>query len=865
VFIPLPAIPFTQQPMTLAEADYQDKLLYKGNILQYKGNSSRLTKKQQYTQLAKGFGPNRTKVFATQTQTYTNPNTTGLQRVNFTTYPFPNDLVGKPNNISGPFQYDVPNPNGCLNLDGTPSTAVRDGGSLVCGTLANPCSNELIKANNGSAAICNPASASDVPGTSFLCWNKQLQTWFPRQRYVMNNSGTKWPEGYKGFVSAVVPDAPILTLDSYTNTTASISWVDASGVCLDISSYRIYLNDQLYTTLPYPIRSYTLYNLLGCANNIYVTSVLSGTESVGSNVVTAVVVVAPEAPILTFGISSCDVVLNWTTVSTPCATISSYNIYQDSTFIKSVSYPLTSTTINNLNFAYSYSFYVTSLSNNIQSVPSNVVTTIAVVVNAPILTVAAGCCDVVLNWTIVSSPCIPISSYNIYQDSTFIKSVSYPLTSTTINNLNSNSSYSFYVTSLSNSIQSVPSNVVTAFIGISQITLSASAVPTDNTKVVLSWTSSRNECASSWQLYQNGVLLNSYPAGTTNDTITGLVPGTTHTYYVTSSSPCGSGPQSNVVTVSPINDIVQQTVANSYTYTVPSGALYYNNVTVIGGGGGGGGGSVMGTEDASGKIGGSGGGGGGMATINGSVSITTQTTLTYIVGSNGWGGSTLIDSTAGNTSSFTDAVAPINLNAAGGGPGLHDATLYPFGSTSFSLGGTGGAGSGGDINGTGGVGGNSGGVGSPANNNTGFSPTSTPGGVSTTANGPGGGGGGGCIYRTAGGGGGSGGGGAVYFYSNGANGGNGGAGAIGGIAGSISGPVIVGNGTGTIGFGGSGGGGVGGNSFSGSGLQTQTGGHGLYGSGGGGGGACHTFDTKGFGGDGGAGFVGFTVYRMTIS
>lgn len=205
VFIPLPAIPFTQQPMPLAEANYQDKLLYKGNILQYKGNSSQLTKKQKYTQLAKGFGPSRTKVFATQTQTYTNPNTTGLQRVNYTTYPFPNTLVGKPNNISGPFQYAVPNPNGCLNPDGTPSTAVQDGGSLVCGTLANPCTNELIKANNGSAAICNPASASDVPGTSFLCWNRRVQTWFPRQRYVMPNSGTKWPEGYKGLVSAIRP------------------------------------------------------------------------------------------------------------------------------------------------------------------------------------------------------------------------------------------------------------------------------------------------------------------------------------------------------------------------------------------------------------------------------------------------------------------------------------------------------------------------------------------------------------------------------------------------------------------------------------------------------------------------------------
>jgi len=252
--------------MPLAEANYQDRLLYKGNILQYKGNSSRLTKKQQYTQLAKGFGPNRTKVFATQTQTYTNPNTTGLQRVNYTTYPFPNNLVGKPNNISGPFQYDVPNPNGCLNPDGTPSTALQDGGSLVCGTYANPCTGELIKANNGSAAICNPASASDVPGTSFLCWNRQVQTWFPRQRYVMNNSGTKWPEGYKGFVSAIKISRPILSASARCSQIL-LSWVQPYA-CGVITGYDIYVNARLYTTVPpqttsyefiEPVGSYTIY------------------------------------------------------------------------------------------------------------------------------------------------------------------------------------------------------------------------------------------------------------------------------------------------------------------------------------------------------------------------------------------------------------------------------------------------------------------------------------------------------------------------------------------------------------------------------------------------------------------------------
>jgi hypothetical protein len=190
-------IPLTGQVVSQAQADYETKQIYKGNILQYKANSARFTKSQRYSQLARMAGPNRTKVFATQSVTYTNPNTTGLLRVGFSTYPFPNQIPGAPNNISGPFAYGIPNPYDCSG------NSIQDGGTLVCGTFANPCSGEIIKRGINPVTICNSASASNVPGPSLLCWNNKLQTWFPRQRYFMNNSGNKWPTNYKGFVSAV--------------------------------------------------------------------------------------------------------------------------------------------------------------------------------------------------------------------------------------------------------------------------------------------------------------------------------------------------------------------------------------------------------------------------------------------------------------------------------------------------------------------------------------------------------------------------------------------------------------------------------------------------------------------------------------
>lgn len=277
-------IPLTNQTVSQAQADYEDKLIYKGNVLQYKGNSSRLTKSQKYTQLAKGNGPNRKKVFASQSQTYTNPNITGLQRVNYSTIPFPNGVVGEPNNISGPYQYNVMNPNGCSG------TSLQDGGTLRCGYYENPCTGEIIRSGATSAIICNPASASDVPGSSILCWNNKVQTWFPKQRYFMNNSTDKWPQGYKGFVSATTPESPYLMIDSSSNTSVSLSWKYNSNNCLPISSFNVYQNGILIQTLPYTTTSTVIYGLSNCTNySFYITSVSNTIESQHSNIVIVII------------------------------------------------------------------------------------------------------------------------------------------------------------------------------------------------------------------------------------------------------------------------------------------------------------------------------------------------------------------------------------------------------------------------------------------------------------------------------------------------------------------------------------------------------------------------------------------------
>jgi len=193
-------VSLTKQTVPQAIANLNTQILSKGNILQYKKNSATLTKQQKYAQLAKGGGPSRKKSYATQSQTYSNPNTSSLQRVNSTEIPFPNFIIGSPNNILGPYKYGLQNPNGC------PATTLEEGGTLNCNTIVKPCTKQIIQQTNTQKYFS--ITDSNVPGFSnpsvvkFLYWDPRLQTWYPRQRYTMNNSGNKWPQNYKDFVRA---------------------------------------------------------------------------------------------------------------------------------------------------------------------------------------------------------------------------------------------------------------------------------------------------------------------------------------------------------------------------------------------------------------------------------------------------------------------------------------------------------------------------------------------------------------------------------------------------------------------------------------------------------------------------------------
>ena len=355
-------IPLTNQTTSLAQALFEDKIQYKGNILQYKGNSSRLTKKQKYSKISNRLWTNRTTVHATQTQTYSNPNTTGFARINSVNIPFPNQIVGSPNNISGPYQYGIPNPNNCN------TTSIEDGGSLLCGSYANPCTGEITQ--NVYEQQCFPTYCSDVPGQIMdLCWNPKMQTYFPKNRSTMSNSGNKFPQGYKGFVSAVTPVAPVLTLVSYIDFNVTLSWTSNNNTCIPVSYLLYQQGIQLpIQTIPFGINTVTLTDINNCeSTSYYLVSASTGNNIVSepSNIVT-VYNSFLFTPILSGSYSTInigEVSLFW---NANCGA-ASWNIYQNDVLVANV--PNSSTnmyTFYNLPLNSSYDYYIVAVNNNEQ-------------------------------------------------------------------------------------------------------------------------------------------------------------------------------------------------------------------------------------------------------------------------------------------------------------------------------------------------------------------------------------------------------------------------------------------------------------------------------------------------------------------
>ena len=196
-------------------------MLQKGNVLQYKKNSSNITRAQKYAHMAKGTWTNRTNNWAVQSgRGYTNPNTNEMMRAGNvhniaissqtgnnlgpTTLPItcPANNIPIYNTLPPSYKGEVvppiipppypQNPSDYMPIvpseTPAPPIVIQNGGVLICGTRENVCTGKIIN-NTRTGNNCQLTTASDVPGPiQELCWIEGTPTWYPKTRYVMSNS-----------------------------------------------------------------------------------------------------------------------------------------------------------------------------------------------------------------------------------------------------------------------------------------------------------------------------------------------------------------------------------------------------------------------------------------------------------------------------------------------------------------------------------------------------------------------------------------------------------------------------------------------------------------------------------------------------
>ena len=201
--------PYTGELVTSFVLGARVAMLNKGNVLQYKANSSNLTQAQRYSKIAKGQWVNRNTTWAIQsTRGYTNPNTTSLKRdgnINIVIDPITGAIIGptlapptcpKPINpiypalpSNGGGGSDIKDPNIPPPVEPSPGSNVfpeivpitpeepiiiQDGGNLICSVQENVCTGETKRSL--SQQLCHPTINIDTPIITSIISNENNVT-----------------------------------------------------------------------------------------------------------------------------------------------------------------------------------------------------------------------------------------------------------------------------------------------------------------------------------------------------------------------------------------------------------------------------------------------------------------------------------------------------------------------------------------------------------------------------------------------------------------------------------------------------------------------------------------------------------------
>lgn len=390
------------------------------------------------------------------------------------------------------------------------------------------------------------------------------------------------------------PSTPTnLAASSLTQSSLTLTWTGSTDN-VAVSGYDVYLNGTKINSSLITATSYSVTGLnAATAYQFYVQAKdAAGNASANSSVLSVMTpdTQAPSSPtgLVYSGLTQSSLTLSWN-AATDNVAVTGYDVYRNGTKINSS--PVTSTTysVTGLNAGTTYNFYVQArdaagnLSGNSNTVSITTPDTQAPTAPSSLSATGISQTALTLNWSAATDN-VGVTGYDIYQDNVKINASPVTATSFAVSGLTANTIYIFYVqaydaagnTSAGSgllNIQTPPPPDTEA--PSAPTTLAASNIT--QSSLTLSWdASSDNVAVTGYDIYRNGVKLNSTTVTTTTYNVTGLAASTSYDFVVTARDAANNvSTNSNIVTVT-----TPDTQAPTSPSNLTAGAITQTSLTL---------------------------------------------------------------------------------------------------------------------------------------------------------------------------------------------------------------------------------------------------------------------------------------------
>ena len=409
---------------------------------------------------------------------------------------------------------------------------------------------------NGNSVQLQWAYVTPLPGiviTGYELWrNDSLLTTQDTNLYIDENLANGDYQYYVKVIYVHGASAPSNVVDvnieipypprdlsaTVSGADINLNWVAPVTGPRELLSYRIYRDGALIGT-----SAETSYPDPALANGnytYYVSALYTSGESPASNTISLDVEVTYPPQNLQATVLADTVNLSWDAPANAPRALQGYNIYRDNLVIgQSTELSYSDATLPNGSFTY----HVTALYDSGESLPGNSVNATVEVPYPPRNLSASSIADsVYLSWDLPATSARDLMAYMIYRNGLLIgqsEELGYG------DNGLANGAYTYHVTAIYSSGESLPSNTVQVNIEVAYPPLGLTAMVELDT-VLLTWqlpaTSLR--ALQSYKVYRDGVLIGQ---GTELSFSDAALPNGSYTYHVTALYDSGESPASNAV------------------------------------------------------------------------------------------------------------------------------------------------------------------------------------------------------------------------------------------------------------------------------------------------------------------------------